>query len=119
MLVGLSFVGFGILLLAYQPLAIPEDNRVIGAWVALGVASAFVVHFLLRITGALAQRERELTEAREPRGTPGAARIARDDGRRRGARAVDAARHGRARRRRSSSARSRADRGDLADRRAR
>ncbi len=64
MLVGLSFVGFGILLLAHQPLEIPEDNRVIGAWVALGVASAFVVHFLLRITGALAQRERELTEAR-------------------------------------------------------
>ena len=36
----------------------------IGMWVALGVASAFVVHFLLRITGALAERERELTEAR-------------------------------------------------------
>jgi two-component system sensor histidine kinase RegB len=64
MLVGLSFVGFGILILAHQPLAIPEDSRVIGAWVALGVASAFVVHFLLRITDALAQRERELTEAR-------------------------------------------------------
>jgi len=64
MLVGLSFVGFGILIVAYQPLDIPEDNRVIGAWVALGVASAFVVHFLLRITGALAQREVELTEAR-------------------------------------------------------
>jgi len=63
-LVGLSFVGFGILILAHQPLAIPEDSRVIGAWVALGVASAFVVHFLLRITDALAQRERELTEAR-------------------------------------------------------
>ncbi|HEY6039019.1 MAG TPA: ATP-binding protein, partial [Kofleriaceae bacterium] len=63
-LVGLSFVGFGILILAHQPLAVPEDSRVIGAWVALGVASAFVVHFLLRITGALAQRERELTEAR-------------------------------------------------------
>lgn len=64
MLVGLSFVGFGILILAHQPLEIPEDSRVIGAWVALGVASGFVVHFLLRITGALAQRERELTEAR-------------------------------------------------------
>src|SRR3569832_1345299 len=63
-LVGLSFVGFGILILAHQPLAVPEDSRVIGAWVALGVASACVVHFLLRITGALAQRERELTEAR-------------------------------------------------------
>jgi len=64
MLVGLSFVGFGILIVAHEPLAIPEDNRVIGAWVALGVASAFVVYFLLRITGALAERERELTEAR-------------------------------------------------------
>jgi two-component system sensor histidine kinase RegB len=64
MLVGLSFVGFGILIVAHQPLEIPEQSRVIGAWVALGVASAFVVHFLLRITGALAQREAELTEAR-------------------------------------------------------
>ncbi|HUJ58452.1 MAG TPA: ATP-binding protein [Kofleriaceae bacterium] len=64
MLVGLSFLGFGLLLLAHEPLAIPEQNRVIGAWVALGVASAFVVHFLLRITGALAERERELGEAR-------------------------------------------------------
>jgi two-component system sensor histidine kinase RegB len=64
MLVGLSFVGFGVLIVAHEPLAIPEDTRVIGMWVALGVASAFVVHFLLRITAALAQRERELTEAR-------------------------------------------------------
>lgn len=64
MLVGLSFVGFGILIVAHEPMAIPEDNRVIGAWVALGVASAFVVHFLLRITAALAERERELTDAR-------------------------------------------------------
>lgn len=64
MLVGLSFVGFGILLVAHEPLAIPEDNHAYGAWVALGVASAFVVHFLLRITAALAERESELTEAR-------------------------------------------------------
>lgn len=61
---GFSVLGFGILLVAHQPLAIPEDNRAVGAWVALGVASAFVVHFLLRITGALAERERELTQAR-------------------------------------------------------
>ncbi|MGN6110374.1 MAG: ATP-binding protein [Kofleriaceae bacterium] len=61
---GLSFVGFGILLIAHQPMEIPPDNRAVGAWVALGVASAFVVHFLLRITGALAERERELTQAR-------------------------------------------------------
>ncbi|HTR49960.1 MAG TPA: ATP-binding protein [Kofleriaceae bacterium] len=63
-LVALSFVGFGILIAAHEPLEIPEDSRVIGAWVALGVASAFVVHFLMRITRALAERERELTEAR-------------------------------------------------------
>ena len=63
-LVGLSFVGFGILVVAHQPLAIPADSRAIGAWFALGVASAFVVHFLLRITDALAQRERELDGAR-------------------------------------------------------
>jgi two-component system sensor histidine kinase RegB len=64
LLTGLSFVGFGILLLTHQPLAIPEDNRAAGSWVALGVASAFVVHFVLRITAALAEREAELTLAR-------------------------------------------------------
>ncbi len=64
MLVGLSFIGFGILLTSHQPLSIPLDRQAYGAWVALGVASAFVVHFLLRITAALAERERELTEAR-------------------------------------------------------
>lgn len=63
-LVALSFVCFGILLTAHETLRIPEDSHAYGAWVALGVASAFVVHFLLRITGALAERERELTEAR-------------------------------------------------------
>ncbi len=63
-LVALSFVCFGILLTSHQPLQIPEDSHAYGAWVALGVASAFVVHFLLRITGSLAERERELTEAR-------------------------------------------------------
>jgi len=63
-LVGLSFVGFGILLVAHHRLEIPEARRAIGSWVALGVASAFVVHFLRRITGALAERDAELTEAR-------------------------------------------------------
>lgn len=63
-LVGLSFIGFGILLTSHQPLDIPVDSRAYGAWVALGVASAFVVHFLLRITAALAERERELEQAR-------------------------------------------------------
>src|SRR5262249_36620527 len=42
LLSALSFVGFGILLVTHQPIAIPEDNRAVGAWVALGVASAFV-----------------------------------------------------------------------------
>jgi two-component system sensor histidine kinase RegB len=46
------------------PLAIPDDNRGVGTWVALGVASAFVVHFLQRIHAALAVRESELTQAR-------------------------------------------------------
>jgi two-component system sensor histidine kinase RegB len=64
MLVGLSFVGFGILLVAHHPLAIPDDSRMIGMWVALLVASAFIVHFLRRITAALAEREDELTLAR-------------------------------------------------------
>src|SRR4051794_17502976 len=64
MLVGLSFVGFGFLLIANRPLTIPDDRRMIGAWMALGVASAFVVHFLRRIMVALAERDAELTEAR-------------------------------------------------------
>jgi two-component system sensor histidine kinase RegB len=64
MLVGLAFLGFGLLLIAHEPLAIPEDSHAYGAWVALGVASAFVVHFLRRITDSLAEREDELTEAR-------------------------------------------------------
>src|SRR3954462_5401519 len=64
MLVGLSFVGFGLLLIAHQPLLIPDDRRTVGMWVALGAASAFVVHFLRRITGALAERDAELTAAR-------------------------------------------------------
>jgi len=64
MLVGLSFVGFGILLIANQPLVIPDGRRIVGMWVALGVASAFVVYFLRRITGALAERDAELTFAR-------------------------------------------------------
>ncbi|HTM21000.1 MAG TPA: ATP-binding protein [Kofleriaceae bacterium] len=68
MLVALSFGSFGLLLLDHRELAIAgEDLRAVharGMWVALGVASAFIVHFLLRATGALAQRERELTQAR-------------------------------------------------------
>jgi two-component system, sensor histidine kinase RegB len=64
MLVALSFLGFGVLLLGHEPLPMPDHTRMLGLWVALGVASAFVVHFLLRITGALAAREAELSAAR-------------------------------------------------------
>ena len=64
MLVGLSFVAFGVLLASSRTVSIPEHSRAIGMWGALGVASAFVVYFLRRITGSLAQREQELSEAR-------------------------------------------------------
>ncbi|MCA9680038.1 MAG: HAMP domain-containing histidine kinase [Kofleriaceae bacterium] len=63
-LVGLSFLCFGLLLIGSQPLPISDHTRMIGMWVALGVASAFIVHFLLRVLAALAARERELTVAR-------------------------------------------------------
>ncbi|MBK9030526.1 MAG: HAMP domain-containing histidine kinase [Myxococcales bacterium] len=63
-LVALSFVGFGLLLVDHRPLAATDRTRAIGVWVALGVASAFIVHFLLRVTDALAARDRELAEAR-------------------------------------------------------
>jgi two-component system sensor histidine kinase RegB len=35
-----------------------------GMWVAFGVAAAFIVYFVSRVTGDLAQRERELARAR-------------------------------------------------------
>jgi two-component system sensor histidine kinase RegB len=65
-LVALSFGAFGLLLLGHRrlPVAGLFDVHEKGMWVALGVASAFIVHFLLRVTGALAERERELGEAR-------------------------------------------------------
>jgi two-component system, sensor histidine kinase RegB len=63
-LVALSFVAFGAIVARHQPLAIPDHTRMVGMWVALGVASAFIVHFLLRVLGALAQREDELAAAR-------------------------------------------------------
>ncbi|HUH01435.1 MAG TPA: ATP-binding protein, partial [Kofleriaceae bacterium] len=64
MLVALSFGAFGLLLLGHRELPIGVDEHEKGMWVALGVASAFIVHFLLRVTGALGERERELTDAR-------------------------------------------------------
>src|SRR5690606_39180249 len=39
MLVGLAFLGFGVLLVSHEPLEIPADSHAYGAWVALGVAS--------------------------------------------------------------------------------
>ena len=63
-LVALSFVGFGLLLVDHRPLAVEPSTRAVGIWVALGVAAAFIVHFLLRVTAALAHRERELADAR-------------------------------------------------------
>jgi two-component system sensor histidine kinase RegB len=59
-LVALSFAGFGLLLVDHEPLPISDDTRMIGMWVALGVSAAFIVHFLLRVTSALAAREEEL-----------------------------------------------------------
>jgi two-component system sensor histidine kinase RegB len=72
MLVGLAMVAFGGLpLTAYhglsvEGLAVAERAtiRQQGTWVAFGVAAAFIVHFLWRVTRALGQRERELGEAR-------------------------------------------------------
>lgn len=65
MLVALSLGSFGLLLLGHQPLDAQEGAvHQQGMWVALGVASAFIVHFLLRITAALGERERELGHAR-------------------------------------------------------
>ena len=63
-LVALSFVGFGLLLLLdHRPLTVSPHTRAVGVWVALGVASAFIVHFLVRVTDALAARDAELAEA--------------------------------------------------------
>jgi two-component system sensor histidine kinase RegB len=64
-LVALSLGSFGLLLIDHRALVLPNVRvHQQGMWVALGVASAFIVHFLLRITAALAQREHELADAR-------------------------------------------------------
>ena len=41
------------MLAEHRPLHVPDHTREIGMWVALGVSSAFIVHFLLRVLGAL------------------------------------------------------------------
>jgi len=70
-LVLLSLVGSGSLFLNYEELPIgklshAEHMRIhlIGMWVAFGVAAGFIVHFLLRITRALRERDAELDQAR-------------------------------------------------------
>ncbi len=63
-LVALSFGGFGLLLVAHRPLDIPDHTRMVGTWVALGVAAAFIVTFLRRIAAALAERDDELAQAK-------------------------------------------------------
>jgi len=72
MLVALALLSFGLLPLTdFWPLPLghltPEQTVNLhrqGTWVAFGVAATFIVHFLWRVTGALAQRERELHQTR-------------------------------------------------------
>ena len=72
MLVALALLSFGLLPLTdFWELPLtrlgPEQEVRLhqqGTWVAFGVAAAFIVHFLWRVTGALAQRERELHQIR-------------------------------------------------------
>jgi two-component system sensor histidine kinase RegB len=63
-LVALSFGCFGLLVADHRDLVMSERTHQLGMWVALGVASAFIVTFLWRVTTALAERERELDDAR-------------------------------------------------------
>jgi two-component system sensor histidine kinase RegB len=75
MLVGASFLCLGLLFLdnMLQPgswLAHPEDHahhielHLQGMWVAFGIAAAFIVYFVTRVTRDLAGREAELARAR-------------------------------------------------------
>lgn len=73
MLVGLALLCLGALpFLDYRELPLGEVGPLgqvtvhqQGVWVAFGVAAAFIVHFLWRVTGALAERERELERTRK------------------------------------------------------
>ena len=58
------FVGYEELPLAKMSHSQHMRIHLIGMWVAFGVAAAFIVHFLLRITRALATRDAELYAAR-------------------------------------------------------
>jgi two-component system sensor histidine kinase RegB len=70
-LVFLSLACSGFLFLDYEELPLgrmshDEHMRIhlIGMWVAFGVAAAFIVYFLLRVTVALTQRNAELDQAK-------------------------------------------------------
>jgi two-component system sensor histidine kinase RegB len=58
------FVGYEELPLAKMSHSQHMRIHLVGMWVAFGVAAAFIVYFLLRITRALATRDSELYEAR-------------------------------------------------------
>jgi two-component system sensor histidine kinase RegB len=70
-LVLLSLACSGFLFLDYEELPLGklshgEHMRIhlIGMWVAFGVAAAFIVYFLMRVTRSLAERDAQLYEAR-------------------------------------------------------
>jgi two-component system sensor histidine kinase RegB len=70
-LVLLSLACSGSLFLDYEELPLGKMSHgehmrihLVGMWVAFGVAAGFIVHFLLRITRALARRDEELHHAR-------------------------------------------------------
>ncbi len=73
MLVALALMGVGVLpLVGYRELPLGHlgaaEREAIaqrGMWVAFGVTAGFIVHFLWRVTGALAERDRELRAARQ------------------------------------------------------
>jgi two-component system sensor histidine kinase RegB len=74
-LVGLSFLCFGALFIEQPSSTSPQHMHHLGhggsvqmhmrgMWVAFGIAAAFIVYFVTRVTRDLARRERELAEAR-------------------------------------------------------
>ena len=70
-LAGLSLLCSGILFVDHRPLpltGLDHDAQMYvhlrGMWVALGVATGFIVYFLMRVMRALAEREAELSQAR-------------------------------------------------------
>jgi two-component system sensor histidine kinase RegB len=71
MLVILSLACSAFLFVGYEELPLAKMSHsqhmrihLVGMWVAFGVAAAFIVYFLLRITRALATRDSELNQAR-------------------------------------------------------